>query len=110
MISDETVIVVRRQWNDRARMATVRWAAVSGLRWDSVSGGVQAPAPQPFVHGYIWCDDVLAGELAHSCRHGPPPHEIKVCLTKKDNSAVWEAIARVVGPRPARVGRTKLGR
>jgi hypothetical protein len=27
----------------------------------------------------------IDGEIGHSCRHGPPPHRIKVCMTKKDN-------------------------
>ena len=24
--------------------------------------------------GAIWCDDLVEGEVAHSCAHGPGPH------------------------------------
>lgn len=27
----------------------------------------------------------MIGEIAHSCTHGPCPHQIKVCIGKKDN-------------------------
>jgi hypothetical protein len=37
------------------------------------------------VYGYILCDQILEGELAHSCIHGPPPHEIKVVVVGVDN-------------------------
>ena len=36
-------------------------------------------------YGYIWCDDLVEGEVAHSCAHGPGPHRIKVVVVKKDN-------------------------
>ena len=38
---------------------------------------------------------MIAGELAHHCEHGPPPHHIKVCITKKGNEKVWCAIEAV---------------
>jgi hypothetical protein len=52
------------------------------------------------VYGYVLCDGMIDGELAHSCRHGPPPHEIKVCITKKHNEQVWPHILQIVGPKP----------
>jgi hypothetical protein len=59
-------------------------------------------APQPFIHGYVWCTD-LDGEIAHSCRHGSGPHRIKVCVVKKDNSKeVWKILEAAVGPKPKR--------
>lgn len=76
-------VYIRRQWNDW-RKARVRLKDLHNLRWDDVSGGVYARAPQPFIHGYVWCDRVH-GELAHSCLHGEGPHWIKVCVVKRDN-------------------------
>lgn len=95
----DPVVYIRRQWNDW-RIAQVLLSQLSGLGWDTVSGGVQAPAPQPFIHGYVWCTDVI-GDIAHSCTHGPPPHSIKVCVVKKDNApAVFRRLLDIVGPKP----------
>jgi len=93
------VITVRRHWNDW-RSATYRRTDVSELHWTNVSGGVRAPLPAPFVHGYVLCDAMISGELAHSCSHGPPPHSILVCVLKKDNPKLWPKIEREIGPRP----------
>jgi len=48
------------------------------------------------------CDGMIAGELSHTCRHGPPPHRVKVCITKKGNEKFWRAIDDVApeGPVP----------
>lgn len=92
---------IRRQWNDR-RIGKVRWSDISNPRWDIVSGGTQAKAPQPFIHAYVSCDRVQ-GDIAHSCSHGPGPHHIKVCLVKKDNSKeVWNYLMKIVGKKPPR--------
>ncbi|PKB78868.1 MAG: hypothetical protein BZY88_16225 [SAR202 cluster bacterium Io17-Chloro-G9] len=92
---------VRRQWNDH-RIGKVRWSDISNPRWDILSGGTQTKAPQPFVHAYVYCDKVQ-GDIAHSCNHGPGPHNIKVCLVKKDNSKeVWNYLMKIVGKKPPR--------
>jgi hypothetical protein len=49
------------------------------------------------------CDGMIAGKLAHSCEHGPPPHRIKVCVTKKGNEKFWRAIEEAA-PAVARRG------
>jgi hypothetical protein len=109
---DEPVVWVRRQWNS-GFSALYRLAHVDGVHWDTVSGGVQAPTPQPFMHGYVWCDGMLEGEVEHSCAHGPGPHRIKVCVVKKDNTAaVIAQLLAVAGPkppRPTRVRHPKVG-
>jgi hypothetical protein len=97
--SDTGVINVRRQWSDW-RMATYRRTDVSDLHWRVVGGGVNALLPAPFVHGRVLCDAMISGELAHSCSHGPPPHDILVCVLKKDNLKLWPEIEREIGPRP----------
>ncbi len=85
------VVRVRRQWNDY-RLAAYPLSEVEGLHWSDISGGIQATAPRSFVHGYVWCDRMIAGELAHSCAHGRGPHRIKVCITKKHNETVFPLV------------------
>jgi hypothetical protein len=95
-------VVIRRQWNERRR-ATYRLSDISQVHWDTISGGVRARAPQPFLHGYVWCDDVLEGELAYSCRHGDGPPQIKVCIVKEDNDpTVFARLVADAGPKPPR--------
>lgn len=98
-----TLVYVRRQWNDH-RIAAYRIEDVRGAHWDDISGGVQAPAPQPFIHAYVLCNGMVDGELPHSGMHGGPcPHRIKVVILKKDNSPeVYQYFAEQAGPRPAR--------
>ena len=93
------VVWVRRQFDDR-RHAAYRVADLGGLHWSNRSGGLQHRANRHYLHGYVWCDGMIAGELAHSCRHGPGPHRIKVCITKIDNKKNWREIERVAPPRP----------
>ena len=98
---DNSPVRIRRDWNDR-RLGTVRWSDLRDPRWDSISGGEQNPTPQPFIHGYVWCDRIH-GDIAHSCAHGRGPHNIKVCLVKKDNSReVWRRVSSIVGPKPGK--------
>ena len=90
---------VRRDWDD-CRVGTVRWSDLGNPRWDMVSGGTQTRTPEPFVHGYVMCDRVR-GDIAHSCIHGPGPHNIKVCIVEKDNSRqVWDYLMKTVGSKP----------
>lgn len=93
-------IFIRRQWSDW-RVAEVELDKLQNLHWDTVSGGVYASIPQPFVHGYIWCDEIKDEDFPHSCVHGQGPHQIKVCIIKKDNSSdVFNEILKIVGPKP----------
>ena len=93
------MVRVRRQWNNY-RIGEVDLAHLHSIRWDSTSGGVGARTPQPFIHGNTTCTAIL-GDIAHSCRHGPPPHWIKVCVVKKDNSKeVWQKVNDIAGPKP----------
>ncbi len=91
---------VRRQWNDW-RLALYRVDQLENVHWDRISGGVEAVAPQPFLHGYVMCTEMLEGELGHSGVHGPCPHRIKVCITKKGNDrAVFDRLVEMAGPKP----------
>ena len=94
----DPIVRVRRQWHDY-RIGSVTLSQLRKLRWDWLSGGVEAPTPQPFMHGYVWCTDGQ-GDLAHSGTHGPCPHEIKVCMVKKDHRALWPRLLEIAGPKP----------
>lgn len=88
---------VRRDWNDR-RVGRVQWSDLENPKWDTVAGGTQVESRKPFIYAYVWCDKVR-GDIAHSCIHGPPPHNIKVCLMKRDNSGgVWNRLIQIAGP------------
>ena len=105
--ADDPLIVIRRQWNDW-RKATVRLNAIDGVKWDTISGGIQAPTPQPFIHGYILPDAIVDGELAYSGRH--QYNKIKVCVVKSDNDLeIFAKLVEIAGPKPVR-SRHKKGR
>jgi len=91
-------ILIRRQWND-FQIAETDFENLESLHWDNISGGVQRRAPQPFIHGYVFCN-LIDGEFGHSCMHGDGPHKIKVCITKKGNESVWSQILEIAGPKP----------
>lgn len=95
------LVSVRRQWNSW-EMAQVYVGDVSNPLWDLVSGGVKEPSPEAFIFGYIWCDAIVSGSVAHSCLHGTAPHSIKVCILRKDNSPrIHNHFVVLVGPKPA---------
>ena len=103
----DPIVWVRRQWDDY-RHAKYLLADVENPRWDTISGGIQKTTPQPFIHGYVWCGDMLEGELAHSCMHGEGPHRIKICVVRKDNtSSVFVKLQAMAGPKPTRTRRNK---
>ena len=100
------VVWVRRQFDDH-RHAAYRLGDVGGWHWSNISGGVQQRANRYYLHAYVMCDGMIAGELAHRCEHGPPPHRIKVCITKKGNEKFWRAIEEVAPPSPASLERSR---
>ena len=93
---------VRRQWDNQEK-AKYRLIDLADVRWDEISGGVCAPAPQPFLHGFVQCDAQLEGRVAHSGGHGRCPHRIKVCIVKKDNDPeVFAYLQAQAGLKPPR--------
>lgn len=95
---DSSIVTVRRQWNSWRR-GGVALAKLSGLHWGTISGGVGSRAPQPFVFGYVACSEI-DGKIDHSCAHGEGPHNIKVCLVKRDNQTIWNKVLALAGPKP----------
>jgi len=94
------VVWVRRHFDDY-RQAAYRLADLRGWHWSNISGGNRWKANRFYLHAYVMCDAMIAGELAHSCIHGDGPHKIKVCITKKGNESRWrdvEGAAKVEDP------------
>jgi hypothetical protein len=91
--SESRTVWVRRQWNDSLR-AEYRLSDLTRLHWSDFSGGVGARSNRPYVHGYVECDQMLRGDLSHSCSHGPPPHRVKVCVVAKDNGGSGSALMK----------------
>jgi hypothetical protein len=87
----ELKVSVRRHPNDW-QTAIYRFSDIGGLHWDRVSGGVGRKTSHDTLFGYVMCDGAMSGEVAHSCRHGPGPHKIKVCIPKTCNKEDWKAI------------------
>jgi hypothetical protein len=91
---ERTVVWVRRQFHQR-ETAAYDLTAIEGWHQSDTSGGTHQKANRHYWHGYVWCNAMLEGSVAHSCEHGPPPHRIKVCITKTRNEEAWPAILRV---------------
>jgi hypothetical protein len=90
----DVTVQVRRQWNDWA-IATYRLSDIAELHWSRQGGGLRHRTPRAFLHGYVMCDQKIAGRLSHSCKHGPPPHRIKICITKKGNEGIFGELLRL---------------
>lgn len=102
LLDPSTTLRIRRYWSDYL-IGTVKFSSVSGLHMDIQSGGYEGGfgvvASRPFLHGYVYCDEIVDGEVGHSCRHGPPPHRIKVCIVQKDNDrAIYRTLRQQAEP------------
>lgn len=86
------------------RIAAVPFDRLHGIRWSDSTGGaisVQRRAGRQMIIVHFDCTDIVEGEVAHSCTHGPPPHRIRACVVKKDNpKATYDRLLEIVGPKP----------
>jgi hypothetical protein len=98
----ELFVWVRRQWNDR-KIGKVRFRDLDGFHWSQYGSGHRfrfgGIAPQPFLHAFMPCTSLVEGSVGHTCRHGPPPHKIKVCITRKDNRWGFDFLESLAEPR-----------
>ena len=100
-VTGSELVSVRRRWNSW-EVAEVYVGEVSNPIWDIESGGVKETSPDALIYGYVWCDAIVSGTLAHSCLHGTAPHSIKVCILRKDNSPrIYNYFLEMVGPKPS---------
>jgi hypothetical protein len=98
-LAPETVIRVRREWKSR-RIGEVRFGDIDDLHWARTSGGTGHRSPFVMMYGYILCDRLVTGTLAHSCVHGEGPHRIKIVVVKKDNpKGIVAALMAPLGPQ-----------
>jgi hypothetical protein len=89
----DTLVRVRRRWYNR-KIGTVRLLDLEGFHWAPAGRGRYGRnSARWFLHAYMLCTKIVAGAVGHSCQHGPPPHRIRVCLTKKDNGAAYVRLA-----------------
>lgn len=75
---------IRRQPSD-PKMGKTLFEYLQDVRWQNTSGGVHAKSGQDLLYGYIYCNQIIEGEIGHSCEHGEAPHYIKVFIPMKDN-------------------------
>jgi hypothetical protein len=98
-LAPETVIRVRREWKSR-RIGEVRFGDIGDLHWARTSGGTGHRSPFVMMYGYVLCDRLVGGTLAHSCVHGEGPHRIKIVVVKKDNpKGIIAALMAPLGPQ-----------
>ena len=98
-LTPETIVRVRRHWN-RRRIGDVRLGDIDDLHWARTSGGTGHRSPFVMIYGYLLCDRLVAGRLAHSCVHGERPHRIKIVVVKKDNpKGIIAALMTPLGPQ-----------
>ncbi len=109
-LDPEETVVVRRHWN-AWMTATVKLKHLQNLHWDDTSGGVNVRSPHVMMYGYIYCDQIVSGELNHSCAHGPGPHRIKVVVVQVDNpKPLIKRLKAQIAERIAEHERTRLPR
>ncbi len=100
-VTDNDLVTVRRQWNS-PEIAQVYVADVANPLWDVAAGGTKETAPEAYLYGYIMCDAIVTGSIAHSCLHGTAPHSIKVCILRRDNAPrIYNHFLEIIGPKPA---------
>jgi hypothetical protein len=96
-----TQVSVRRMPGDH-NIGQCDLSRIRGIHWGYISGGVQVSFfNTPSVYGYVTCTDIVEGRVAHTGDHmGGCPHEIKVCILKKDNFAIYDCLKAMAGVRP----------
>jgi hypothetical protein len=99
-LHDDFVVNVQDCWNG-CRGADVRLGALRLVHWHQPDR-----APHEMVHGYVFCTDIISGQIPHECDHRTP-HQLLVCVLKKHATAmVYDELVRradgraTLAPRP----------
>jgi len=99
-VTDDDLVSVRRRWDSR-EIAQVYVGDVANPLWDIAGGGTKETAPDAHIYGYVFCDAIVSGSVAHSCLHGTGPHSIKVCILRQDNPPrIYNHFLALAGPKP----------
>lgn len=95
-----TRVLIRRSLN--GQIASAKLCDLTGFEWLQFSGGIHSVMKSlPMYHliAYVQCTKVR-GDIEHSCKHGPPPHNLRVMILKVDNADIWEYFVGKYGQRP----------
>lgn len=86
---DELVTVVRQPGD--YRKIEIPYSHLADFHLSDVSGDVGAVSGNMTRYARMMCDRIPeSAEFAHSCKHGPPPHLILVCIVKSHNPEIHE--------------------
>jgi len=82
------------------RLGFVHMDNIHSLRWDNTSAGTLEHT-RIFPYGFVLCNQILDGEVGHSCFRKSKSHYIKVCIIKKYTKAsVYKKLIGPLGNRP----------
>lgn len=98
IIDNEYEIAIRRNAMCH-KVGVVSFKNIEEIHWDNKSGGVGVTELQYRLFCYVWCN-MITGEIDHTCKHGPPPHRIKVVILKSDNVEIYSKLKEIAGPNP----------
>jgi len=73
----DVLIRVQREWNGW-QDAEVPLRDLEDVHWFQPHG-----APNPLIHGYVNCTQLVSGSLAHDCNSRSAPHRLLVCVLKR---------------------------
>ncbi|MDQ3867092.1 MAG: hypothetical protein M3304_09770 [Actinomycetota bacterium] len=90
-------VVVSRGWGGGTIAVDER--ALGGFHVTFDAGGTGAILPRNTLAAYMLCTEIPDGAyFGHSCRHGPPPHRIKVLIFKSHNDpALYKRLRALAG-------------
>jgi hypothetical protein len=93
---DDFPIAVMTDWNDW-RSANVRFRDLQDIHWHQ-----PVRAPQPLIHAFVSCADLISGTLPHACDSGTAPHRVHVCVLRTHTiPPVHDELARRADAAPA---------
>lgn len=98
-MSREELVTVCRHPGDR-QIAEVPLSDLWNFHMRGISGGAIVSAGQDSLYARMSCASIPEGVVfSHSCEHGPPPHEILVCITQSGNDRVlYRRLRRQLDP------------
>lgn len=100
-VEDEQERTVWVAQDPGGRRARYRLADLGQPHWDKPSGGALARVRRSSIHGFVFCDEMLNGQLDHSCPAGSGPHRIKVHVIAADTDpAVMKLLKAQAGSKP----------
>jgi len=91
------------------KTATVKLKNLSEFHWGTISGGVKVYKGTYNLYAYMYCNEIEDGVIGHSGIHGPCPHYIKVCISKKSNEKYFKYMSEKAGEKPENPNKNAKG-